>query len=158
MNVSYDKVSVKDLARMLKLDNSTVSMWCSKGKINYTNISEGNIPRYEISEKEANYIIDLFKQYGKTKAMRHYDKEHFNKTETCDNTIEAEVTMVPVILKPTQEVQEEERDEEELKGYEIVSTIKRIRTIKAKIQELDDEKAGYVRELESLKNDVMGWL
>lgn len=74
MNVGFEDLSTKDVASMLKVDQHTVSDWCKRGQIRNTNLSGGGQKgRYMIPEDEAEYLRKLFKKWGKTKAMRHYD-------------------------------------------------------------------------------------
>lgn len=74
MNVGFEELSTKDVADMIKVDQHTVADWCRKGRIKSTNVSGGDqLGRYLIPEDEADYLRKLFKKWGKTKAMRHYN-------------------------------------------------------------------------------------
>lgn len=75
MNAPYNEFSAGDVARMLKVDKSTVASWCRDGKIINKNISQGpHNARYLIPESEAEYLRKLCKQYGKRGIMKHYER------------------------------------------------------------------------------------
>ncbi len=186
MNVSYNEFSAGDVARMLKVDKSTVASWCRDGKIINKNISQGpHHARYLIPESEAEYLRKLCKKYGKRGIMQHYErvgepilnpnglkptekpyskanigvKEELvdNISFNCDpNEHSKEVTTYNVF--PDDEQADNLTPCKEFDVDTIALQIARIQEIKERINDIAAERNQLIHELEDLRGEVKKYI
>ena len=154
MNVKYYDISASDAASMLKLDKTTVSGWCRSGKINFIDVSEptSSQPRYMLKEEEVRYIKKLYQTYGKHEAMKHYDKQWYttNPPKPVNLDIPVSTPEADKLLESTKATS--------LNAKKITDTIMYIQELKAKLEDLENEKRLLQEELESLRTEVLNVL
>lgn len=186
MNTPYNEFSAGDVARMLKVDKSTVSGWCKDGKIINKNISSGpHRARYLIPEKEAEYLRKLCKQYGKRGIMKHYERvgeaafyssviepteKPYSKANigvkedlvdnisfNCDpNEHSQEVTTYNVF--PDDEQTDNLTPCKEFDVDTVALQIARIQEIKERINDISAERNQLIHELEDLRGEVKKYI
>lgn len=163
MNTPYNEFSAGDVARMLKVDKSTVAYWCRTGKIVCKDISGGpHNARYLIPETEAEYLRKLCKQYGKRGIMKHYERVGE------DLLLPVEETSVDISKLPTTEDEnvspiepvssiEETANTKPTKKFdvdEVALQIARIQEIREELEDIDARKNQLGYELEDLIKEV----
>ena len=160
MNVGFEDFSTKDVAAMLKIDQHTVCDWCRKGRIRNRNLSDGDkSARYLIPEDEAEYLRKLFKKWGKTKAMRHYDVTRIEPVLVTSGVVgNYECENMPVVPEEDEMVVNEENEyspiPQKVDPDKIAATISYIQDIKERLQDLEAEKNQLLNELEELREEV----
>ena len=163
-NVDYENLNPSDVARMLKVDKSTVNVWCRKGIINFQDVSEAGSkrPRYLIPDWEVNRIKKLIAKYGRKKWLFYNDqdkadaeaKKMLNNIAICDNPLEFEVNQVPLDLsQPAEEDIPTRR--KRIDPDEILKTIMYIQDINDRLEDLEAEKNQLINEREACKKEVL---
>ncbi len=160
MNVGFEDFSTKDVAAMIKVNQTTVCDWCKKGRIKNRNLSDGDKSgRYLIPEDEADYLRKLFKKWGKTKAMRHYDTSRLEPILVTSGVVgDYEYENMPVVPEEVETVENEETEyspiPQKVDPDKIAATISYIQDIKERLQDLEAEKNQLLNELEELREEV----
>lgn len=163
MNTPFNEYSAGDVARMLKLDKSTVSSWCKTGKIICKDISNGpHNARYLIPEKEAEYLRKLCKQYGNKRILKHYERvgeDLLRPVEEASVDISKLPTTEDENVSPIEPVSsiEETTNTKPTKKFdvdEVALQIARIQEIREELEDIDARKNQLGYELEDLIKEV----
>lgn len=162
-NVSFEKNSASDAARMLGVGRCTVETWCRNGIINCSNVGDGSKhARWQIDEDEINYILDLKKKFGSTKsAMLRYRKNWREGRKPAPVEKELQKTIcsamgVPTIVcRDSAVVVGAPNSYEQKEVEEITKTIIYARQVKARIEDCKNELSLLEKEYEDLKKEIM---
>lgn len=185
MNVAYDQINCSDAAKRIGVTIACIQRWCRDGIINFINVSDGTErARYLLEEDEVAYLQDLVKKFGVRKAMLWYRKDKNTRQpkpykSAGDFTVIKEPVVekkVPVkvpnasILNTDNRLQqvmpkveapntsEPCKTEEQIIAEKATKAILYIQDIKARLADLEKEKALLLKELEECKQEVMGLL
>ncbi len=160
MNTPFNEYSAGDVARMLKVDKSTVANWCKLGKIESVNISKGpHNSRYLIPEKEVDYLRSLVKEYGSTrKALLHYIKREERPGEPEPYTAPEESEFYECEDELTEEIIPNRPRRREITIDEISLKIAQIKDIKERLNDIEAEKNQLMNELQSLRKEIMDFI
>lgn len=169
MNPTYLQLSTVDVAKMLGVDRTSVRVWCKNGIINYTDVSDprSSIPRYVISEDEVEKIKRAMKRHGKRHWTKHYNKTKYTrKKQVQDNSekdSEVELPSFETLEQPVEDNNEEQidnlsNDQDELILDKIKNTLIYIKEIKARLADIELEKANLLKELEESKKEVISFI
>lgn len=151
-NVTFEKNSASDAARMLGVGRCTVETWCRNGIINCSNVGDGTKhARWQIDEDEINYILDLKKKFGSTKsAMLRYRKNwrEGRKPAPVNFNHDKKPEVIGVLEIKTEPVVKDEVSD-------LVKTIIYARQVKARIEDCKNELSLLEKEYEDLKKEIM---
>lgn len=157
MNVGFEELSTKDVASMLKIDQHTVADWCKRGRIRNTNLSSGDRNgRYMIPEDEAEYLRKLFKKWGKTKAMRHYDVTRI-KPVLVTSGIVGNYGDQPVVPEEiaAEPVEDKIPVRQEFDLDDIMTTVSYLHDIRERMEDIMAEYNQLQNEYNQLKEEVV---
>ena len=139
MNVGYDHLSTTDVATILGVNRTNVTIWCREGYIKFTNVGDGNKrPRYMFDEDEVERVRRLREKYGRNWIL--YAKS--NEVKPAKPI--AKANDLDTMIDPDDYIPD---DTDEITGY-----IKKIRALKVQrdklLVELDsiDESIKTMRE------------
>lgn len=183
MNVAFDQISCADAAKMINVDYTTVVGWCRNGIVNCTNVCDGTSRgRYLLEEEEVDYIKDLVKKFGPRKAMLWYRKDKNTRqpkpkqefpvmeirkyTPSTEKKVPVKVPNASILntdnrlqqVMPKVEApntSEPIKTEEQILAEKATKAILYIQNIKARLADLEEEKASLLKELEECKQEVM---
>ena len=166
MNTPFNEYSAGDVARMLKVDKSTITLWCRKGLIVAKSVSEGaKNARWLIPEKEAEYLRKLCKQYGKRGIMKHYERVGQDLLPVEETQVD--ISSLPhedeIALPIEQEVSsiEETTNTKPTKKFdvdEVALQIARIQEIREELEDIEARKNQLTYELEDLRKEVLEFI
>ena len=186
MNTPYNEYSAGDVARMLKVDKSTITLWCRKGLIIAKSVSDGaKNARWAIPEKEVDYLRKLCKQYGKRGIMKHYERvgeaalnqSVFEPTEkpyskanigvkeelvdnisfNCDPKEHSQETTTYNVFPDDEQAD----DLEPCKEFDVDTValqIARIQEIKERLNDIAAERNQLIHELEDIRGEVKKYI
>ena len=175
MNVGYDQISCADAARMTGIEYSFLTKLCKSGRVNCTNVSDGDSKgRYVFNENEVAYLKTLKQKFGRN-YMQKYRKDWAKGKQPAKKTdvVEAKPVETPVVVenKPAETPvivetktavvtikQKEELTKKRVDIDEIAIKIGYIQDIKDKLDDLDVQKNQLMAELENLRKEVMEYL
>lgn len=154
-NVSFEKNSASDAARILGVGRCTVETWCRNGIINCSNVGDGSKhARWQIEDDEINYILDLKKKFGSTKAaMLRYRKNWRDGRKPAP--VEKEVRKETHRLSTSNAFDNGDSYDESKEVAEITKTIIYARQVKARIEDCKNELSLLEKEYEDLKKEIM---
>lgn len=165
MNAPFNEVSSVDLAKMLKVDRSTVTAWCRSGKIECINVGKGSTnSRWVIPQKEVDYLLKLRKEFGSTRnAMLHYENVGTRFGQAILKEAEEEINR-PANKPRTfvddyyDAVKEEAKPSQKFDIDDVALKLARVQEIKERLENLDAEKNQLNNELNDLKRDIMAFI
>ena len=158
MNVGFENLSTKDVATMIKVDQHTVSDWCKKGRIKNINLSSGNQNgRYLIPEDEADYLRKLFKKWGKTKAMRHFDVTRIEPVLVTSGVVGDYYGDQPVVPEETaaEPVVDNIPIKHDFDLDDIMTTVSYLHDIRERMEDIMAEYNQLQNEYNQLKEEVV---
>lgn len=139
MNVGYENLSTADVATILGVNKTSVTLWCRKGYIRYTNVGEGDIsPRYMFDEDEIERVRKLRDRYGRSWIL--YAKADNHTAIASKQTAIEEINPDDYIPDDT----------EEITGY-----IKKIRALKVQRDKLLTELDSIDETIKTLRDKVI---
>lgn len=165
MNAPFNEVSSVDLAKMLKVDRSTVTAWCRSGKIECINVGKGSTnSRWVIPQKEVDYLLKLRKEFGSMRsAMLHYENVGTRFGQAILKEAEEEINR-PANKPRTfvddyyDAVKEESKPDQEFDVDNVALKLARVQEIKERLEDLDAEKNQLTNELNDLRSDIMAFI
>lgn len=152
MNVGYEEMNCADLARALKLDKTSVALWCRQGKIIFQDVSEAGSQRkrYLIPAYEAEYIMGLFKKYGKRNAMKHY---------ATDRPLRDDLEAKQILTKLADDTPVAQSESKPMTDDDkLLNSIIYIREVKERIEDCKAELAQLENEYRELKEEIVNQL
>lgn len=161
MNVGYRDLNMQDASKMIGIDYSTLAYWCRNNRINCINIGDGTKKgRYMLSEEEVLFLKHLKEKFGTRKILMYYRKDWKAGHEPAANE---EVQDMPMIKSTVIDISTDESKEIHVTSIkpkldEVMATISYIQDIKARIADIENEKAQLMKELEDLRKEVMTYL
>lgn len=169
MNVAYDQINSSDAAKRIGVTIACIQRWCRDGIINFINVSDGTEKaRYLLEEDEVAYLQDLVKKFGVRKAMLWYRKDKNTRypapvkipvsqdgmfKASIVNTDDRLQQVMPKVEAPN--TSEPCKTEEQIIAEKATKAILYIQDIKARLADLEEEKALLLKELEECKQEVM---
>lgn len=168
MNTPFNEYSAGDVARMLKVDKSTITLWCRKGLIVAKSVSEGaKNARWLIPEKEAEYLRKLCKQYGKRGIMKHYERVGEDLLSPLDET-SVDISKLPTTedenISPIEQTAvsiEETVSTKPTKKFdvdEVALQLARIQEIREELEDIEARKNQLTYELEDLRKEILEFI
>ena len=160
MNTPFNEYSAGDVARMLKVDKSTITLWCRKGLIIAKSVSDGaKNARWVIPEKEAEYLRKLCKQYGKRGIMKHYERVGEDLLPVEETSVD--ISKLSIEDKNVSSVEPVSSIEETTKKFdvdEVALQIARIQDIREELEDIEARKNQLTYELENLRKEVLEFI
>lgn len=141
MNVGYDHLSTSDVATILGVNRTNVTIWCRNGYIKYTNVGDGNKrPRYMFDEDEVERVRRLREKYGKNWIL-------YSKSNEAKPAEPVSTATIITAINPDDYIPD---DTEEIAGY-----IKKIRALKIQRDKLLAELDSIDETIKTMKAKVI---
>ena len=173
MNPTFEQISCTDAAKMLGVTRSTVGSWCRHNIINYIDVSEpnSNVPRYVLTDIEVDKIKRAMKRHGKQNWTKHYcktrgitsptkladDSNMFLNIADNEKLDEPSLSSEEIVNNGTESAMVSSDISEE-SVEKIKNTIIYVRQIKARLNDLEQEKAMLTQELETMRKEIMDFV
>ena len=139
MNVDYKHLNCADVARMLKVDRTSVALWCRNKYIDAIDVSEpgSKKARYQIAEEEVERVKKLLKKYGKHRWTKHCNEGRNEMLyPDYDELEQEEEALVPVSIPKKERIQ-----------FNVALNQEDEEILKEKCEELNVSKSEYIRSL-----------
>ena len=173
--IDSDKLyTAKEVANLVHIDKTTVNLWCRNDKIHHVSKKKnggrgGNSHYHLIPGWELAYIKWIFDTYGhadgnNSPMVKYYKK----KVEDRGDNFMEQPAGIPWTLENDTEVVEESKEETPTEKVDILpvandddvllNSIIRIREVKARKTQLEEELKSLTEEYDELKEKIIGQL
>ena len=152
MNVKYDSFNTTDVAEILGVDKTTVSLWCQNGVIRYQDVSEpgSQRPRYLFTNEEVDRIKGLRAKYGRRTWVNYAKAELQKKTKIA----EAVPAKTPVAHIKGVTIMEEKKETTPMNN-KLEMKIDELRELKEELANIEARRNQILNQIELVKDEIV---